>query len=159
MIIREIQKQDNPDVEQLIRTCLIEFGANKPGTAWSDPDLGRFYELYQKEQTNYWVAIEDNKLVAGCGIGDIPGRPDVCELQKMYAAPSARGSGVAERLLQTSLTFAKQHYNACYLETIHTMHAANRFYQKHGFKKLDAPLLETEHFSCDAWYIKTLQEE
>ena len=40
MIIREIEEKDNKDVENLIRTCLIEFGADKPGCAWTDPDLG-----------------------------------------------------------------------------------------------------------------------
>ena len=33
MLIREIQEKDNKAVENLIRTCLIEFGANKPGCA------------------------------------------------------------------------------------------------------------------------------
>ena len=37
MLIREIEEKDNKQVEKLIRTCLIEFGANKPGTAWADP--------------------------------------------------------------------------------------------------------------------------
>ncbi len=157
MIIREIQEQDNQEVEQLIRTCLIEFGANKPGTAWSDPDLSRFYELYQKDKTQYWVAVKDGRIIAGVGIGGVSGFPTICELQKMYALQEARGTGVAEQLLEVSLAFAKQYYEACYLETIHTMHAANRFYQKHGFQKLDEPLLKTEHFSCDAWYMKALQ--
>ena len=40
--IREIVKNDNKDVENVIRTCLIEYGANHEGTAWADPDLGRF---------------------------------------------------------------------------------------------------------------------
>ena len=30
-------------VENLIRTCLIECGADKPGCAWSDPNLGSFF--------------------------------------------------------------------------------------------------------------------
>ena len=31
MLIREIDEKDNKEVELLIRTCLIEFGADKPG--------------------------------------------------------------------------------------------------------------------------------
>ena len=38
------------------------------------------------------------------------------------------------------------------------MTAANRFYQKWGFRRLDRPLLDTGHFSCDVWYIKDLEE-
>jgi hypothetical protein len=64
MIIREIEKKDNKEVENLIRTCLIEYGADKPGCAWSDPNLGSFLELYQGEKSKYWVVEKDNKVVA-----------------------------------------------------------------------------------------------
>ena len=50
MLIREIEERDNEQVESLIRTCLIEFGANKPGCAWEDPNLGCFYEVYQNQK-------------------------------------------------------------------------------------------------------------
>lgn len=33
---------------------------------------------------------------------------------------------------------------------------ANKFYKKHGFIQLDKPLIETEHYACDVWYIKRL---
>ena len=82
MIIREIEKRDNEEVENLIRTCLIEYGANKPGCAWSDPNLGSFFELYQEKKSKYWVVEKDNKIVAGCGIGPLVGADGVCELQK-----------------------------------------------------------------------------
>ena len=36
--IREIEEKDNAGVESLIRTCLLEFGGNREGTAWCDPD-------------------------------------------------------------------------------------------------------------------------
>lgn len=32
--IREIKQKDNVAVEQIIRTCLIEFGGNHEGLAW-----------------------------------------------------------------------------------------------------------------------------
>lgn len=51
MLIREIEEKDNEQVESLIRTCLIEFGANKPGCAWTDPNLGCFYQVYQNEKS------------------------------------------------------------------------------------------------------------
>ena len=60
MIIREIEEKDNKDVENLIRTCLIEFGADKPGCAWTDPDLGRFFQVYQKEKSIYYVVEDKN---------------------------------------------------------------------------------------------------
>lgn len=153
--IREIEKKDNAVVEQIIRTCLIEFGGNREGTAWCDPDLGRFSEIYNKLGHKYWV-IEDRtgKVVGGAGIGELA--PEVCELQKMYCLTEARGTGIAQHLMDMCLTYAKQHYKKCYLETFENMIAANKFYRKNGFVSLEKPYLETEHFSCDAWYIKDL---
>lgn len=156
MLLREIEEKDNGQVEALIRSCLIEFGANKPGTAWEDPNLGDFYHLYNREGSRYWVVEKESRIVAGCGIGPVPHYPSICELQKMYALKEARGTGVSDQLLQAALGFAKTSYEKCYLETLSQMAAANRFYSKNGFQKLEQPLNATEHYACDAWYIKTL---
>jgi len=61
-------------------------------------------------------------------------------------------------LMDLCLSYAKQYYKKCYLETFGNMIAANKFYQKNGFVRLEKPYLETEHFSCDVWYIKDLNE-
>ena len=153
--VREIEKRDNQSVEHIIRTCLIEFGGNREGTAWCDPDLGRFSEIYNKPGYKYWVAENENgELVGGAGIGGLT--DDVCELQKMYCLKEARGTGVAHQLMVLCLDYAKQYYKKCYLETFSNMIAANKFYQKYAFERLDKPYLETEHFSCDVWYMKEL---
>ena len=156
MLIREIQEKDNKAVENLIRTFLIEFGANKPGCAWTDPDLGRFFQVYQKEKSKYFVVEHNNKIVAGCGIGPLEGAENVCELQKMYSYKEVRGTGIADQLLKLSLDFEKEHYDKCYLETFVNMIDANKFYKKCGFIQLDKPLVETDHYACDMWYIKSL---
>lgn len=156
MMIRLIQKRDNVKVEELIRTCLLEFGGNKPGCAWEDPDLGQFYEVYQPENKQYLVVEEDGRIIGGCGIGPVEGIEGVCELQKMYCLQEIRGSGVAQQLLDLSLEFARKYYQKCYLETFSNMIAANRFYLKNGFVLLDEPLIKGPHFACDKWYIKDL---
>lgn len=156
MLIREIEEKDNKEVELLIRTCLMEFGANKPGCAWSDPNLGYFFQVYQDDNSKYWVVEDNNKIVAGCGIGPLTGVENVCELQKMYSLNEVRGTGIANELLKISLEFAQKYYKECYLETFSNMVAANKFYKKHGFIQLDKPLIETEHYACDIWYTKTL---
>ena len=153
--IRPILPKDNPHVEKVIRTCLIEFGGNREGTAWCDPDLGRFSEVYAPEGYAYWVVEDEHgNVVGGSGIG--PLTKEVCELQKMYLLPEARGTGVAQELMKLCLEFAEKHYEKCYIETFSNMLAANKFYQKSGFERLSAPFLQTEHFGCDVWYIKNL---
>ena len=59
-------------------------------------------------------------------------------------------------LMQLALKYARMYYKQCYIETLHNMEAANKFYKKYGFVQLDKPLLQTEHYGCDVWYIKEL---
>lgn len=153
--IREIEARDNQAVEGVIRACLTEFGWNREGTAWCDPDLGRFSEIYNREGFKYWVVTDESgRVVGGAGVGALTDQ--VCELQKMYCLPDARGTGAAQELMALCLDYAKKYYRQCYLETMHNMTAANRFYQKSGFHRLERPLLDTGHFSCDVWYLRDL---
>ena len=156
--IREIEPRDNQAVEQMIRTCLLEYGGGREGTAWCDPDLGRFSELYTGEGRKYWVATDEvGTVVGGAGIGPLEGVEGVCELQKMYCLPAARGTGTARRLIELCLDYAAKYYKICYLETFGNMYAAQKFYAKHGFTRLDAPMGGTGHYSCDVWCAKALQ--
>ena len=155
--VREIRPGDDGAVEAVIRACLAEFGANREGFAWSDPDLGRFSQVYARTGWRYWVVLSPaGEIVGGAGIGPLPGAEGVCELQKMYCLPQARGTGAAHTLMELALDFAARHYRQCYLETFHTMAAANRFYQKYGFRRLERPYVPTAHFACDIWYLKDL---
>ena len=156
--IREIEAKDNKEIENVIRTCLIEFGANHEGTAWTDPNLSRFSEIYNTEGNKYWVAIDENdKIVGGVGIGKLEGIDDVCELQKMYCLPEVRGTGVSHKLIDIALEYGKNYYSRCYLETLENMVAAQKFYEKYGFTRIHEPLVKTEHFACDVRYIKELR--
>ncbi len=156
--IREIEKRDDKAVEDVIRTCLIEFGANHEGTAWADPDLCRFSEIYNKEGAKYWVAEDESgKIVGGVGIGPLDAE-GVCELQKMYCLAEARGTGVASRLIKIALDYAKDYYAYCYLETLPNMTRAMRFYEKCGFERTDKPPVLTEHYACDVRYIRSLED-
>ena len=156
--IREIEEKDNKEVENVIRTCLIEFGANHEGTAWADPNLGRFSEIYNTAGNKYWVAIDENgKIVGGVGIGKLDEIEYVFELQKMYCLPEARGTTISHKLMDIALEYAKKYYSKCYLETLSNMIAAQRFYEKYGFVRVDEPIVKTEHFACDVRYIKDLK--
>lgn len=158
MNIRTIRTEDNHDIEAIIRQCLIDYGGNRAGLAWEDESLSHLSDYYNHEGRAYWVAFDANgKMLGGCGIAPFGAPEDqVCELQKMYLIQEARGTGIANELLQIALQFAQQHYHVCYLETLQTMQAANHFYKKHGFQLLKSPLAGSEHFACDAWYIRDL---
>lgn len=156
--IREVREKDNKNIENVIRTCLIEFGANHEGTAWSDPDLCRFSEIYHTDGNKYWVAENcEGRIIGGAGIGKLDGVEDVCELQKMYCLPEVRGTGVSHRLMDTALEYAGKYYRRCYLETLDNMVAAQKFYEKYGFTRIYEPIVQTVHFACDVRYIKHLR--
>ncbi|WP_375102883.1 GNAT family N-acetyltransferase [Paenibacillus sp. RS8] len=157
MNIRRIQMKDNYAIEQIIRECLMEFGGNRGGLAWEDDSLHHLYQYYTNDKNRaYWIVEEEGTVLGGCGIAPFGKEEDICELQKMYLTYTTRGTGVATELLNIALDFAKLHYNKCYLETLQNMQGANRFYTKSGFERLNAPLAGSEHFACDAWYIKDL---
>lgn len=158
--IREIEKRDDSKIEAVIRGCLIEFGANHEGTAWSDPDLGRFSEIYQKEGSKYWVAENAlGQIIGGVGIGQLVGVEGVCELQKMYCLPTARGTRVSHALMEAAMEYAGKYYEKCYLETLENMVAAQKFYEKYGFERIYDELVQTEHYACDIHYIIDLKNK
>ena len=90
------------------------------------------------------------------GVGPLAGVPGVCELQKMYCLPCVRGTGLAHRLMDEALMFAANQYDSIYLETLGNMTAAQRFYEKHGFVRIDESLGNTGHNSCDVRYLRKL---
>ena len=155
--VREIAQGDDREIEAVIRSCLIEFGANHEGTAWADPYLGRLSQVYCTEGNKYFVATdEEGKILGGAGIGRLEGAEGICELQKMYLLPDARGTGIAYRLMERALEYAREHYERCYLETLDNMTRAIRFYEKCGFVRIYTPVTDTGHFACQVRYIRDL---
>lgn len=155
MKIRKIEKKDDLQVASIIRECLTEYGGDhRPDTAWADPYLEHFSEVYTLPNNAYWVCENDNgTVIAGVGIGPIDGENDVCELQKMYCLKDYRGSGCAAELLSIALDFAKLHYKSCYLETLENMLRAQNFYEKHGFQLTERTIGSTGHTGCPVHYI------
>lgn len=157
-VIREIKKRDDKAVENIIRSCLIEFGANHEGTAWADPDLCRFSEIYVGDGNKYYVAEDEHgNIVGGAGIGALAGADGICELQKMYCLPHVRGTGTADCLMRACIQYAKEYYEMCYLETLENMTRAQNFYEKWGFVRTEKAVADTGHFACNVKYIKRLK--
>lgn len=158
MIIRTITKEDNKKVKAIIQHSLKSLGLDIPGTAYFDPQLNNLEHYYtQLKHANYWVVEYDGEVVGGIGIAPFNEQDNICELQKLYLAPQAQGLGLANKLMDTALSFASEHYDKCYLETQHRLQAACRLYEKFGFTLLSQPLPGSEHSAMDAWYIKELQ--
>jgi putative acetyltransferase len=155
--IRPIKTADNSAIEVVIREVLTEFGANKPGFAWQDDSLSALSTAYSEPNEQYWVVSNQGSIIGGCGIAALSPKLDgVCELQKMYLLPAARGKGLGDSLITTALEFASRHFRWCYLETLANMSAAENLYRSTGFMRLPKPIIETEHSGCDRWYLREL---
>ena len=161
IIIREIQQKDNQAIANIIRTVLMELGAPKVGTAYADPNLESLFETYQNEKSIYFVVEVDGKIMGGAGIAPLESEvKSICELQKMYLLPEARGLGLAKQLMSKSLKSAQDFgFEKCYLETMPYMESAQRLYTEFGFEYINEPLGNTGHTSCPVWMLKTFNTE
>jgi len=156
--IRPISIADNPLIATIIRSCLTEFGANKPGTVYYDKTTDHLFELFQKNGAAYFIAEQDGQVVGGGGIFPSPGLPaGTCELVKMYLLPLARGTGIGATLMNRCLGKAKEMgFDTMYIETLPELKKAISVYEKFGFIYLDNPLGNTGHFGCSVWMLKSL---
>lgn len=158
VIIREILPSDNEAVAQVVRQVLVDLGVPKVGTAYADKALDDMYGAYDVPKATYFVA-EDNGSIIGCaGIAQLDNFDgNVCELQKMYFLEVARGKGLGAMMIDICLEKAKEFgFEACYLETMPYMKAAQKLYQKNGFEYIDAPMGNTGHYSCPVWMLKKI---
>lgn len=156
--IREIKPEDNEQVAKVIRKVLEDMGVPKVGTAYADKALNDMYAEYDVPRATYFVVEHDGKIIGCAGIAQLQNfEGNVCELQKMYFLEEARGKGIGSEMIQVCLQRAKEYrFDACYLETMPYMEAAQKLYKKNGFEYIDAPLGNTGHYSCPVWMLKKL---
>jgi GNAT superfamily N-acetyltransferase len=81
-------------------------------------------------------------ILSGDAVGCIALRRldgDSCEMKRLFVRASARGSGVAVTLIQWLFSEARsQGYSRMLADTLPTMHAALRLYERFGFKRIDS---------------------
>ncbi|KAF3032401.1 hypothetical protein E8E11_000808 [Didymella keratinophila] len=65
--------------------------------------------------------------------------PAQAELKRLYLLPSARGSGVSKVLMDVAIARARDlGYREVLLDTLGSMTAARRLYEKYGFREIEA---------------------
>ncbi|MCC6289293.1 MAG: GNAT family N-acetyltransferase [Chitinophagaceae bacterium] len=158
MDIRAIAITDNAPLAKMIRAVFEEYNAPKCGSVYSDPTTDNLFDLFQKEKSILWVAEMEGKIVGCCGVYPTEGLPANCvELVKFYLAAHARGKGIGKALMQKSIESAEQFgYSTIYLESFPDFSDAISIYEKRGFKKIDKPLGNSGHTSCNIWMLKNI---
>ena len=158
MKIREVIRSDNPYLAIVIRRVLKEMKVPLKGTAYADRELDNMYKAYSIPRSRYFVVEFNGQILGGAGIMPLnKGAKNICELQKMYLDPKARGKGVGTDLLDLCLSFARENnFSLCYLETMPYMLDAQELYRKNGFIYINNPMGDTGHYSCPVWMTKEL---
>lgn len=118
---------------------------NIPITAQDQPDLGDIPGFYQQGIGNFWVAVNDGRVVGTLSFKDIGN----CQaaLRKMFVHPDFRGAafGTAKGLWDVSLEWATlQNISKIFLGTTEKFTAAHRFYEKNGFVSLEKECLPSQ---------------
>lgn len=151
--IRSIKKEDNAGLSYLIKKVFREFGIDKPGTVYTDPQTDYLYELFATPKSKYWVAEKNEIVLGGCGIFPTLGLPDgYAELVKFYLSSEARGKGIGKALLQSTLLSAKElGFSTLYLESFPELRNAITMYQKAGFNFINKQLGNSGHHACTIW--------
>ena len=158
IIIRDLQKEDNPALAKVVKDTLAEFGANHPNTVYYDPTTDTLFEVFQTPRSKYFLAELNNKIVGGGGIYPTDGLPpDTCELVKMYLLPEARGKGLGRTLIEKCIKAAAENgFKKIYLETMPELKQALSVYEKFGFEYLKGPMGNSGHTGCSLWMLKQL---
>lgn len=119
------------------------------------PDLYRIPEVYQKRKSNFWLAMDGGEVVGTVALVDYGKSRGY--LKRMYVGKKFRGTLLAKRLLETVLAFARMNaIREIYAGTVPEMAAANKFYQKHGFKKIEELPPDFPEFGDTIFYSLTL---
>jgi len=158
MIIRKIEKRDNAELAKLIREVFVEHDAPKEGTVYSDPTTDDLFELFKEPRSVLWVAESEGSLAGCSGVFPTEGLPENCaELVKVYLSAAARGTGIGRALMQKSISSAVElGYTQLYLESLSEFSKAVSIYEKLGFVRLDKPLLNSVHVTCNIWMVKDI---
>ena len=153
IMVRKIELKDNQLIASIIRSCLEEFGANKPGTVYYDKTTDHLFELFSTEKSVYFIAELNGQVVGGGGIFPSDGlTEDTCELVKMYLKPEVRKMGLGAKIISNCIEFAGENgYKRIYLESMPELKRAISVYEKFGFSYLSNPMGNTGHYGCSVW--------
>jgi len=144
---------DVPQILELVRETLAEFGLRFGEGSKTDEELARLPGSYEDAGGAFWVAADGaGHLLGTCGLS--PVGPGTFELRKMYLRGEARGLGLGKRLLDGCVAWTRAHGGLrIVLDTTEQMTRAIRFYEANGFVRDDAQVRGSR---CSRGYVREL---
>lgn len=110
---------------------------NIPISLEAQPDLMDIPRYYQKDNGNFWVALDKERVVGTVALQDIGQQQGA--LRKMFVTRAYRGPelGVSGGLLKKLLAWCRERgLRRVFLGTSSKYPAVPRFYEKNGFKEI-----------------------
>jgi N-acetylglutamate synthase-like GNAT family acetyltransferase len=128
------RNQHQPMVDVLLHEISAEFVL--PITSQASV---RMKQVAHVMGNQFWVALDNQQLVGTIGLMRLKDY-NAC-LKSMFVAKDYRSKGVANLLLKTLLDYCKKKsVQHVYLGTMSQMKAAQSFYEKNGFLKVEGKL-------------------
>ena len=115
---------------------------NVPVTIADQPDLLNIPTVYCRKNGNFWVAVENEKVIGTIALIDFDNKQ--AALRKMFVHKDYRGKekGIGQLLMNTVIDWCRQkQIGEIYLGTVEQLHAAKRFYVKNRFIKIEKDAL------------------
>ena len=141
--IRVFHINDSERVIELISDIIVNEFNFKLEFDTLDSDILAIEEIYNKSDGGcFWVAesIDDNntqqqqKIVGTAAVRNLKQFESTCELKRMYVLNEFRRLGLAQKLLDIAIDFAKSvGYSRMVLDSSKILYAARALYLKKGF--------------------------
>lgn len=94
---RQINTTDNSALAKIIKSTLVEYDSATAGTVFTDEGTNQLSTTFIDKRSRYFVAYLGDELLGGAGINLLSGESEsVCELQRMFLKPTARGKGIGK---------------------------------------------------------------
>jgi len=110
-----------------------EYGWDSTYEALAAEIVAQFIKNYDPKWEHAWVAEKDGHRVGAVLVAK--GSENIAKLRLLHVEPSARGLGIAKRLVAECIRFARQAgYQKMTLWTQSNLHAARHIYRQAGFQ-------------------------
>jgi len=138
---RQLNNNYSPQVVDLILPIqTIEF--NIPITLKDQPDLMDMEQMYHNSGGNFWGAFNKDELVGTIALISIGHNAGA--IRKMFVKKEFRGKeyGIAQQLLEKLIEYCYGiKITDLYLGTVEVLTAAQRFYERNGFERINRTAL------------------
>lgn len=105
-------------------------------------------DFHYNNSYNFWYAVDiDGKIIGSIGLKKIDNNN--AEIKKFFIEKPYRGKGVSQKLMNVLIKAAFKHqFNNLYLGTVNILKAAQCFYEKYGFSRIEEKNLHVNFSKC-----------